>query len=167
MFFTRDLIFCRTVGEGSFGRVVKVSAKHSIDNLKYFALKLIKKDSINSQDYVNSLMNEIKIFGEVNGEPFFPRLYDTFYAADRFCFLTDFCEGGELLSLIHKTNGFSLQQIKFYGAEILLALGSLHDKNIIYRDLKSENVLLTRDGHIKLVDFGLSIKTTSLVNDRV
>lgn len=68
----------------------------------------------------------------------------------------DFLNGGELFFHMRKANKFDEGRIKFYAAEIILALEYLHKKGIIYRDLKPENILLDKDGHIKLTDFGLS-----------
>jgi serine/threonine protein kinase len=68
----------------------------------------------------------------------------------------DYCQGGELFFHIHNRNGFAEKKAAFYIAEILLALEFLHSKGILYRDLKPENVLVDKDGHICLADFGLS-----------
>lgn len=68
----------------------------------------------------------------------------------------DFLNGGELFYHLRREGRFNEPRTVFYAAEILLALECLHKNNIIYRDLKPENVLLDSDGHIKLTDFGLS-----------
>jgi serine/threonine protein kinase len=69
----------------------------------------------------------------------------------------DLCSGGELFYYISKVYGkFSESQAKLCFAEILLALEHLHDKKILYRDLKPENVLVDAEGHLRLTDFGLS-----------
>ena len=70
--------------------------------------------------------------------------------------LTDFMIGGEIYYLLQKKGNFTEKQTKFYICELVLAIGCLHKNQIIYRDLKPENILLDKDGHIKLVDFGLS-----------
>jgi len=77
---------------------------------------------------------------------------------DEFCvyFLFEFVNGGELFQLLSQKNRLCEQWVQFYVAETLLALRSIHDKKIIYRDLKSENLLISRTGHIKLIDFGFS-----------
>jgi serine/threonine protein kinase len=68
----------------------------------------------------------------------------------------DFCPGGELFYLLQKHNRFTEKEAKFYFAEILLGLEYIHSKNVLYRDLKPENVLIDMEGHIRLADFGLS-----------
>lgn len=65
-------------------------------------------------------------------------------------------DGGELFYHLRKVKTFPINIVKFYAAEILLGLKDLHDLNIIYRDMKPENILLNRKGHIKLADFGLA-----------
>lgn len=76
--------------------------------------------------------------------------------------LTEFIPGGELFSHLRKSEKFSPEVAKFYAIEIASAIRCLHHLNIAYRDIKPENILLTKDGHIKLVDFGFAkIVTTS------
>lgn len=67
----------------------------------------------------------------------------------------DFINGGELFYHIQKGT-FSEERAKFYTAEVILALSYLHSAGIVYRDMKPENVLIDREGHVKLTDFGLS-----------
>jgi RAC serine/threonine-protein kinase len=69
--------------------------------------------------------------------------------------VTEFVNGGELFFHLSKEKFFSEERTKFYGAEIISAIGYLHQLGIIYRDLKLENLLLDKDGHIKIADFGL------------
>ena len=72
--------------------------------------------------------------------------------------MLDYAGGGTLFFHLKKKKRFNEQEIVFYAAEIILAIEYLHSKQIIYRDLKPENVLLDQDGHIKLADFGLAKK---------
>ena len=68
----------------------------------------------------------------------------------------DFCSGGELFFHISKNKRFHEMSAKYYFAELVLAIEHLHDHNIVYRDLKPENVLIDDDGHIRITDFGLA-----------
>lgn len=71
-------------------------------------------------------------------------------------FALEYCPGGELFNLLQKKKRFSEDQARFYAAQMVLALEHLHDKDIIYRDLKPENVLIDKVGYIRITDFGLS-----------
>jgi serine/threonine protein kinase len=81
--------------------------------------------------------------------------------------VTDYCPGGELFFHLKKLRRFTEGMMRFYSAEISLALAHLHAHNVIYRDLKPENVLLDKHGHIKLTDFGLSKRVTSFALGKV
>jgi serine/threonine protein kinase len=70
--------------------------------------------------------------------------------------LMEYLSGGELIKIIRKSVFISEQDSKFYLAEVVLAIESLHSKGIIYRDLKPENVLIDAEGHVKLIDFGFA-----------
>jgi len=67
----------------------------------------------------------------------------------------EYVNGGELFFHLSRSRVFGEDRTRFYGAEIISALGYLHSQGIIYRDLKLENLLLDKDGHIKIADFGL------------
>lgn len=67
-----------------------------------------------------------------------------------------FMRGGELFKHLRDRIRFTEDMAKFYAASILLALEYLHSLNVVYRDLKSENVLMDEDGYIKVTDYGLS-----------
>ena len=71
-------------------------------------------------------------------------------------FIMDYYQNGEMFYFLRKEQRFSEEKSRVYAAEILLALECLHENNVIYRDLKPENVLLDSAGHIALTDFGLS-----------
>jgi len=71
-------------------------------------------------------------------------------------FVLDYCHGGELFFYLSHLRRFTEDSVKFYSSNILLALKGLHDNNIIYRDLKPENVLIDKHGYAMLTDFGLS-----------
>lgn len=88
--------------------------------------------------------------------PFIVKLHYTFQTATKLYFVLDFVNGGELHSKLIKKIKFNEKLTKFYVAEILMTLKHLHEHNVLYRDLKPRNILLDNEGHIKLIDFGLS-----------
>lgn len=92
--------------------------------------------------------------------PFLPTLYAHIQASHYTCLLIDYCPNGDLHSLLRKQPGnrFALSAVRFFAAEVLVALEYLHALGIVYRDLKPENILLREDGHIMLSDFDLCFK---------
>jgi protein kinase A len=79
----------------------------------------------------------------------------------------EYLPGGELFRMVKNKGNLKVSQATFYLAEIVLALEALHKRNIIYRDLKAENILLTQSGHVKLIDFGFSKQLKDIQKDRV
>jgi len=83
-------------------------------------------------------------------------MYETFNDENNLYMFMEYIPGGELFTYIEKYGKFNEDVVKFYAAEIVLMLEYLHNNNVVYRDLKLENILLDREGHIKLVDFGFA-----------
>jgi len=88
--------------------------------------------------------------------PYILGLHFAFQTETKLYFVIDFLNGGELFTYLRKESRFAEQKAKIYTAEIIDAIGCLHKSGIIYRDLKPENVLLDKEGHIRITDFGLS-----------
>lgn len=84
------------------------------------------------------------------------KLHYSFQCSQKLYLLLDFEGGGSIFYHLVKKNRFLEKEVLFYAVEIILAIEYLHSKRILYRDLKPENILISRDGHIKLSDFGLS-----------
>nr|QHT72832.1 serine/threonine-protein kinase [Vernicia montana] len=127
----------------------------------YFAMKVMDKGSLASRKKLLRAQTEREILQSLD-HPFLPTLY-THFETDKFsCLVMEFCPGGDLHTLRQRQPGkhFPEQAVKFYVAEVLLALEYLHMLGIIYRDLKPENVLVREDGHIMLSDFDLSLRCT-------
>ncbi|XP_031102829.1 serine/threonine-protein kinase D6PKL2-like [Ipomoea triloba] len=125
----------------------------------YFAMKVMDKGSLASRKKLLRAQTEREILQSLD-HPFLPTLY-THFETDKFsCLVMEFCPGGDLHTLRQRQPGkhFSEQAVRFYVAEVLLALEYLHMLGIIYRDLKPENVLVREDGHIMLSDFDLSLR---------
>ncbi|KAK3990594.1 camp-dependent protein kinase type 2 [Cladorrhinum sp. PSN332] len=147
-----DFEMQRTLGTGSFGRVHLVQSKH---NQRFYAVKVLKKAQVVKMKQVEHTNDERRMLAEVK-HPFLITLWGTFQDARNLYMVMDFVEGGELFSLLRKSGRFPNPVAKFYAAEVTLALEYLHSRNIIYRDLKPENLLLDRHGHVKITDFGFA-----------
>jgi serine/threonine protein kinase len=156
-FMTKDTLkhdfdIIKTLGRGSFGKVLLV--KHKVDN-KLYAMKILKKEIIKKTNQVAHTKTEREILERMDF-PFIVRLQFAFQTHDKLYLITDFMQGGELFYHLRRETRFNESKTKIYTAQIVLAIEYLHKNKIIYRDLKPENVLLDRDGFIKLTDFGLS-----------
>ncbi|KAI9055699.1 hypothetical protein LZ554_000642 [Drepanopeziza brunnea f. sp. 'monogermtubi'] len=153
-----DFDILRTLGTGSFGRVHLVQSKH---NQRFYAVKVLKKQQVVKMKQVEHTNDERKMLQEVK-HPFLITLWGTFQDSKNLYMVMDFVEGGELFSLLRKSQRFPNPVAKFYAAEVTLALEYLHGKDIIYRDLKPENLLLDRHGHLKITDFGFAKKVPDI-----
>ena len=151
-FSFEDYQIVKKIGQGTFGKVYLV--KNS-KNDKMYAMKAIRKDLIVETDSVDSLRVEKLILLQVR-HPFIISMEQVFAQETRIYFIMQFMQGGELFKHLSERKRFPETLVKFYGAQIALALGYLHKNNIYYRDLKPENILLGLDGYILLADFGLA-----------
>ncbi|XP_064413318.1 ribosomal protein S6 kinase alpha-3 isoform X2 [Latimeria chalumnae] len=144
----------KVLGQGSFGKVFLVRKISGPDAGYLYAMKVLKKATLKVRDRVRTKM-ERDILVEVN-HPFIVKLHYAFQTEGKLYLILDFLRGGDLFTRLSKEVMFTEEDVKFYLAELALALDHLHSLGIIYRDLKPENILLDEDGHIKLTDFGLS-----------
>uniref|UniRef100_A0A914VE41 protein kinase C n=1 Tax=Plectus sambesii TaxID=2011161 RepID=A0A914VE41_9BILA len=141
------------LGRGHFGKVILAQYKTTSD---YFALKVLKKGDILGRDEVESLMVEKRIFEVASNRrhPFLVNLFACFQTKEHVFFVMEYSMGGDLMRHIHD-DIFTEERSCFYAACVLLGLEFLHQHKIIYRDLKLDNLLLDKDGYVKLADFGL------------
>ncbi|CAL5869819.1 uncharacterized protein PFLUO_LOCUS4049 [Penicillium psychrofluorescens] len=147
-----DFTLQRTLGTGSFGRVHLVQSKH---NHRFYAMKVLKKAQVVKMKQIEHTNDERRMLNRVR-HPFLVTLWGTWQDSRNLYMVMDFVEGGELFSLLRKSQRFPNPVAKFYAAEVTLALDYLHQHQIIYRDLKPENLLLDRHGHLKITDFGFA-----------
>ncbi|ESO10538.1 hypothetical protein HELRODRAFT_96872, partial [Helobdella robusta] len=144
----------KVLGQGSFGKVFLVRKIKGKDAGHLYAMKVLKKATLKVRDRVRTKM-ERDILAELE-HPFIVRLFYAFQTEGKLYLILEFLKGGDLFTRLSKDVMFTEDDVKFYLAELALALSHLHKQGIIYRDLKPENILLDSDGHIKLTDFGLS-----------
>nr|AHZ63812.1 neochrome [Dipteris conjugata] len=148
----------KPLGSGDTGSVHLVELRGTG---QVFALKAMDKSMMLNRNKVHRARAEREILG-MTDHPFLPTLYASFQTKTHVCLVTDFCPGGDLFLLQDKqpNKTMSEQAARFYAAEVVVALEYLHCMGVIYRDLKPENVLLQKNGHIVLTDFDLSFLTS-------
>uniref|UniRef100_A0A673J8W1 non-specific serine/threonine protein kinase n=1 Tax=Sinocyclocheilus rhinocerous TaxID=307959 RepID=A0A673J8W1_9TELE len=146
-----DFDYLKLLGKGTFGKVILVREKASG---KYYAMKILRKEVIIAKDEVAHTLTESRVLKNTR-HPFLTSLKYSFQTKDRLCFVMEYVNGGELFFHLSRERVFSEDRTRFYGAEIVSALDYLHSAKIVYRDLKLENLMLDKDGHIKITDFGL------------
>lgn len=139
------------IGDGGFGNVYLVRSK--IDG-QFYAMKQLRKSDSAKTSY-RKIYRERNIMAQIKS-PHIVKLSYAFQTAEFCYFVMDYVPSGNLLSLKTKVNQLREHEARFYIANILLALRDLHSLSIIYRDLKTENIILDMNGHIKLCDFGLA-----------
>ena len=156
----RDFSLLKVVGKGSFGKVMQVRKK---DTARIYAMKVLHKSNIVKCNQVEHTRTERNVLSRL-GHPFIVGLNFAFQSADKLYFVLDYCGGGELFFHLGKEGRFTEDRARFYCAQITLALEHLHSMNVIYRDLKPENVLLDHKGNVRLTDFGLSKEGVNAVD---
>ena len=137
------------IGKGSFGKIACVSLKGR-DTL--YAMKCYDKSEFLSSSLVRFLWIEKKVMVNFD-HPFLVKLYYSFQTKDKLFVLMDYCEKRDLTNQVLKLDEL---QVKVLACELVLAIAALHERGIIHRDIKPDNVFVASDGHIKLGDFGLS-----------
>ncbi|TKR93330.1 hypothetical protein L596_007808 [Steinernema carpocapsae] len=158
---TSQFELLKVLGQGSFGKVFLVRKIKGRDVGKLYAMKVLKKATLKVRDRVRTKM-ERNILAQIR-HPFIVRLHYAFQTEGKLYLILDFLRGGDLFTRLSNEVMFTEDDVKFYLAELALALDHLHSLGIVYRDLKPENILLDADGHINVTDFGLSKE--SIEND--
>uniref|UniRef100_T1JPD0 Protein kinase domain-containing protein n=1 Tax=Strigamia maritima TaxID=126957 RepID=T1JPD0_STRMM len=141
-------------GTGTFGRVCLVQ---DVNTDKYYALKVLAIADVLRLKQTDHVKNEKSILTSVR-HPFIVNMYWSYHDESFLFMLFEFATGGELFSYLRKAGRFEVNTSNFYAAEIVSVLEYIHQKAIVYRDLKPENLLLDRDGHLKITDFGFAKK---------
>ncbi|KAG2823230.1 hypothetical protein PC116_g6341 [Phytophthora cactorum] len=151
----RDFEFVKVLGRGAFAKVYLVRGKGS-NRDKWYALKAYNKQAIVQKNQAQYIHTEKAALQACSDHPYIVTLYYAFQSQDRLFLVMEYCGGGDLLSALTRRKAFTESEAAFYIGEIALALSHLHSKNIVFRDLKPENVVMDLDGHCLLTDFGIS-----------
>ncbi|CAD8053091.1 unnamed protein product [Paramecium primaurelia] len=147
-----------TLGTGSFGRVRLAKQKSSN---KYVALKMLKKIEILRLKQVDHIISEFNILKQIK-HPFLIEMSGYTQDERYLYFVLEYIQGGELFTYLRNAGTVQNEEAQFYSAQVVLMFEYLHTKNIVYRDLKPENLLVQSDGYLKLTDFGFA----KVVEDR-
>ncbi len=147
-----DFELIKVIGRGSYAKVFLVEYKKTN---KCYAMKVIKKSMVNDDEDIDWVQTEKHVFEQATNHPFLVGLHSCFQTESRLFFVIEYLCGGDLMYHMQRKRKLPEDHARFYAAEIVLALDFLHSKGIIYRDLKLDNVLLDKEGHVKLTDYGM------------
>ncbi|KAJ8481945.1 hypothetical protein ONZ51_g5656 [Trametes cubensis] len=142
-----DFRTVKVIGKGAFGEVRVVQ---KTDTGKIYAMKTLRKDEMLKKDQAKR-----DVLAESNS-PWVVQLYYSFQDPQYLYLIMEFLPGGDLMTMLIKYDTFSEDVTRFYIAECVLAIEAVHKLGFIHRDIKPDNILIDKDGHIKLSDFGLS-----------
>ncbi|XP_012260830.2 ribosomal protein S6 kinase alpha-5 isoform X2 [Athalia rosae] len=147
----------KVLGTGAYGKVFLVRKRTGADAGRLYAMKVLKKASIvQKKKTTEHTKTERQVLEAVRDSPFLVTLHYAFQTDAKLHLILDYVSGGELFTHLYQREHFTEDEVRVYIGEIILALEHLHKLGIIYRDIKLENILLDREGHIVLTDFGLS-----------
>uniref|UniRef100_A0A671PX56 protein kinase C n=1 Tax=Sinocyclocheilus anshuiensis TaxID=1608454 RepID=A0A671PX56_9TELE len=147
-----DFDLIRVIGRGSYAKVLLVRLKK---NEQIYAMKVVKKELVHDDEDIDWVQTEKHVFEQASTNPFLVGLHSCFQTESRLFLVIEYVNGGDLMFHMQKQRKLPEEHARFYAAEICIALNFLHEKGIIYRDLKLDNVLLDQDGHIKITDYGM------------
>lgn len=125
-----DFSIIKVIGKGSYGKVLLVKKN---DEDKVYAMKVLKKKAMIKRNQVEHIKAERKIM-ELVDHPFIVKLKYAFQNPSKLYLVMDYCPGGELFFHIQRVERFNEEAVKFYGAQLVLAIEHLHKNNIIYRE---------------------------------
>ena len=148
----RDYESIAIIGRGAFG---EVHVCKEIKTGKIVAVKKIRKDLLAKKNQIIHVRNEQLFMSKVKS-PWIVELRASFQEDDYLYLVMEFLPGGDFMNLLIEKDKLTEEEARFYIAELILAVESIHKLDCIHRDIKPDNILIDKDGHIKLSDFGLA-----------
>ena len=148
-----DFEIIKPIGKGGFGEVNICRYK---GNQKIYAMKRITFEQLKYKNGLLNFQTEKDILSINHNNIWITQLSFSFIDNAYLYLIMDYCPGGDLMGYLISRDTLEEKEARFYLAELILCVDSLHKMNCIHRDLKPDNILIGRDGHIKLSDFGLS-----------
>ncbi|CAD8099174.1 unnamed protein product [Paramecium sonneborni] len=149
--YTKKYKLLKYIYQGMLGQVILVQ---NIQTDKYYVFKLMQKQDIITTDHLHHAQIERKLL-EIFDHPFIIKLVQAFETDDQLIYVLPFYQGGDLYTHLKRETRLKEDRVKFIIAQLILALGYMHDREYLYRDLKPENILLDSNGYIVLTDLGL------------
>ncbi|KAI0320689.1 hypothetical protein OF83DRAFT_1052649 [Amylostereum chailletii] len=149
----KDFEIIKPISKGAFGSVFLARKKATGD---YYAIKVLRKADMIAKNQITNVKAERMILMKQSESPFVAKLYFTFQSKDNLYLVMEYLNGGDCAALVKSLGALPEEWTRQYIAEVVLGLESLHQRGIMHRDLKPDNLLIDAHGHLKLTDFGLS-----------
>ncbi|KIY49223.1 kinase-like protein [Fistulina hepatica ATCC 64428] len=147
-----DFRTVKVIGKGAFGEVRLVQ---KTDTGKIYAMKTLNKEQMLKKDQLAHVRAERDVLAQSNS-PWVVQLFYSFQDPHFLYLIMEFLPGGDLMSMLIKYETFSEDVTRFYIGQCVLAIEAVHNLGFVHRDIKPDNILIDKDGHVKLSDFGLS-----------
>ncbi|KAH0839924.1 RIM15, signal transduction response regulator [Lanmaoa asiatica] len=149
----KDFDIIKPISKGAFGSVFLAKKKATGD---YYAIKVLKKADMIAKNQITNVKAERMILMKQAESPFVAKLYFTFQSKENLYLVMEYLNGGDCAALIKSLGSLPEEWTRQYIAEVVLGLEYLHERGVVHRDLKPDNLLIDQHGHLKLTDFGLS-----------
>ncbi|CCW68658.1 unnamed protein product [Phytomonas sp. Hart1] len=148
-----DFQLITLLGHGSFGRVIKVRL---LSTGEIYAMKVLTKSLVHQRSMDSYIKEERSILTMLPSHPYIVNCHFAFQTNYYIIFILDYLPGGELYDIMYHHYHLTQSAVQLYMAELVLAIEHIHSHDVVHRDIKSENILLDSEGHLRLNDFGLA-----------
>lgn len=149
----KDFDIIKPISRGAFGSVYLAKKRTTGD---YYAIKALRKQDMIAKNQITNVKAERTILMNQANSPYVAKLFWSFQSREYLYLVMEYLNGGDCAALIRTLGGLPEEWVKCYIAEVVLGLEYMHDRGIVHRDIKPDNLLIDSKGHLKLTDFGLS-----------